>query len=294
MADIFTRWPQWFRDRFGGVWPETYLYLDTETTGFDRKLDVIWEWGHCLVKDRKPIDRLRLIIDWTNHPVVKDAWLRNRINRLRQGMEMQGRTSQCSYEKMRDEGMRPEKAFKFIHEFTNDWKSSGMLFAAHGGIFDEEMLDNILDDGFSFGDDGWIDTESIEKASQLPLDPRVQPLREDTLRSYWKRVKYARLAIDGVSVKSNLDTHCFGRYNFPERFGIQKEDLHGAYTDAYAGYCLMESYRSIIHPTTTDVVADLAFGGPTKRGKAAAAKAVEAPAPAPPAATRRYRKQRPN
>ncbi len=295
MADIIKRWPAWFRRRYGGDWPTDYCSIDTETTGFNRTKDVIWEWSHCLVQDCKPIDRLQLIIDWTNHPIVSDRWLRERLNTLRQGMEINGRISHITYERMQDEGVRPEKALKWITEFTRSIQSKKIPFVAHGGIFDEEMLDNLLDDGFSFGDDGWIDTESIEKASQVPMDERVQPLKTDTLRSYWLRIKHARLKIGENNVKSSLDTYCFNKYDFPNTFGIKQEDLHNGYVDCFVGHKLMEIYRPIAEgraPTIDMAIADMAFGK-AKRAKKPVAETKTLPSPTQPSG-QRIRKQRNN
>lgn len=278
MYRIYNRWPQWFRDRMGGEWPRNYCYVDTETTGFLRERDVVWEWSHLLVQDCKVVDELQIIIDWTNHHIVPDEWLRRRINTLRQGMEMAGRVSQLSYERMRDEGIRPEKALKFIADFTTSLKERGVIFAAHGGIFDEEMLDNLIDGGFTFGDDGWLDTECLEKADQYPLDPRVQPQRTDTLRSYWLRVKHARLQHpDGKGVKSNLDTYCFKKYDFEKNFGIKQDMLHNGNVDCLAGHKMIEYNRPFIEPAVVE-------------------RAVETPVrkPSSVAGPQRYRKQRNN
>lgn len=289
MYRIYNRWPQWFRDRLGGEWPRDYCYVDTETTGFDRQRDVVWEWSHVLVQDCQIVDQLQLIIDWTNHHIVPDAWLRKRINTLRQGMEMQGRISQLSYERMQDEGVKPEKALEFINDFTSSLKARGVPFAAHGGIFDEEMLDNLIEGGFSFGDDGWLDTECLEKADQYPEDERVQPRRDDTLRTYWHRVKHARLTHpDGKGVKSNLDTYCRLKYDFENNFGIKKDELHNGDVDCYAGYRMIEFNRPLIRPPVEHTPQIIARERTEPKLKKPEVRAISAYEP------RRYRGQRRN
>lgn len=290
MGTIVNQWPQWFRDRYGGEWPQNYVAIDVETTGFERAKDVITEWGHCLVQDGKVVDRLQVIFDWTNHPIVQDEWIRARLNKLRQGMEMSGRISQISYSRMKEEGVRPEKALAFIADFTRELQAKKTLFVLHGGLFDEEMLDNLLDDGFSFGDDGWIDTECLEKATQLPLDPRVQPQRDDTLRTYFKRVKHARLKIGERHLKSSLDEFCFAKYDFVNRFGIRRDELHEAYVDAYATHLIMEEHRPLIRPASEAVFVPPPVPARTKSMPTPAPTRQVTRAPGP----IRYRKQRNN
>lgn len=245
---IYNYFPSWFRARMGGAWPLNYCCIDVETSGYRFDRDVITQWGHCLVQDGKVVDKLSLIVDWSNHAIVQDHWLRIQLNAVRQGMELAGKKCHVSYERMCKEGMKPEKALRFIHEFTQTIKKKGVIFVAHGGIFDEKMLcanmlGHEISDGFSFGDDGWVDTESTEKAGQLLDNSRCHPKQGDTLRSYWHRVKYTR----ADRVKSNLDEHCFIKYKL-DKHGVTPKDLHDAGTDAWCCHLLMEEFRSMILP----------------------------------------------
>jgi DNA polymerase III epsilon subunit-like protein len=279
---IHRYWPDYFRRLYGGTWPDTYCCIDCETTGYSFNQDVITEWGHVLVRDGEVVDRLCLVVDWTEHPALSDHWLRNRIEQVRAGMRQSGRTCHTSYERMKREGTSPEKALAFIRDFTDSIKAGGTLFAVHGGTFDEKMLCANLagfrvSTGFSFGDNGFIDTEAIEKASQCLDHDRMHPTEKDTLRSYFHRVKYSRIG----GVKSNLDDHCFEKYGFEAR-GVRKQDMHAADVDAFCVHVLMEELRK----TYTD--APLVRAGTPAR-TAAEKKSVFFPPKEPP---RRIRGQR--
>ncbi len=242
---IINHWPAAFRKLYGMAWPRSYCCVDVETSGYSMEKDLVVEWGHVLIEDGEIVDRLTLVLDWTNHAVVPDHWLRGRINVLRQGMELAGKPCHTYYETMRDEGMKPDKALKFIHDFTAAVKNRGLLFVAHGATFDEKMLSaNFtgfkIADGFTYGDNGFLDTEAIEKASQMSDHPRMHPQPNDTLRTYFHRVKYTR--IEGL--KSNLDEHCGNKYGFYTKHGIDPKKMHGAETDAYCCHLLMEEFRA--------------------------------------------------
>lgn len=243
---IVNYWQPWFRALYGSEWPMSYCCIDTETSGWSWDRDVITEWGHVLVEDGQIIDRLSLIIDWTNHSIIPDHWLRSRLESLRTSMQVSGRECKISYELMQSKGMKPDKALAFIRDFYKTLQDKGTIFVGHGIGFDEKMLaSNFIGfkvaPGFSFGDNGFLDTEGIEKASQCPTNIRVHPKSDDTLRSYFHRVKYTRVE----NVKSNMEV-CFDKYKFQEKYGLKLENLHGAMTDSYCCHLLMKEFASQI------------------------------------------------
>lgn len=247
MHNIVNFWPAWFRSLFGGKWPDTYCCMDLETTGYSFDRDVITEYGHCLVEDGVVKDRLSLIIDWTDHNVIPMHWLTERVSSLQRQMDMAGRVCHTSIEKMRTEGMKPKPALEFIRDFLGTIADKSIPFVLHGGMFDEKMLSGNfigfeIAKGFSFGDNGWIDTEGVAKASQIPDNARCHPRRNDTLREYWHRVKYTR--VNGI--KSNMDEYCFERYKLGERYGIRRDDLHQAEVDSYCCHLLMQEFAKEI------------------------------------------------
>ncbi len=243
---IVNYWPDWFRALYGGAWPRSYCCVDTETTGYYHTEDVVTEWGHCLVEDGKVVDRLSLVVDWTGRDVPPDFWLRNRLFRVKQSMEFSGKACHMTYGRMQKEGMKPERAFAFIQQFTDTIKTKRIPFVLHNHSFDEKMLSvNFLQfgfgKGFSFGD-LLIDTEAIEKASQIPENVRVHPKKSDSLRDYFLRVKHTR--VNGL--KSNMDEHCFPKYKLGEKYGIAKADLHSAKTDSYCCHLLMQEFAALV------------------------------------------------
>jgi len=286
---IVNYWPSWFRALYGGDWPLDYCCVDLETTGYLATQDVITQWGHCLVQDGKVIDQISLVIDWTEHAVVPDHWLSSRLNCLRQGMEIGGKKCHMSYARMKQEGMKPDKAFKFILQFTDTIRKKGIPFVLHGGVFDEKMLCANVQGfvnpnlGFTLGDNGWIDTEGVEKASQDVHQIRFHPQKNDTLRKYWHRVKYTR--VNGL--KSNLDDHCFRKYKFQEEHGIEPKQMHDAKVDSFCCHLLMEKFRALIRPTPETPPYPSADHKEARKGKT-----IVMPRPGPLVALSRVRGQR--
>lgn len=245
---IVDYWPGWFRSLVfqHGAWPRSYCAVDVETTGYSFSQDVVTEWGHCLVEEGEVVDRLSLVINWTGRMTPPDWWLSERLRQVRQGMELAGKQCHMSTERMQAEGTSPDKAFEFIAKFTETIRDKKIPFVFHNGFFDEKMLSaNFLQfkfgNGFSFGD-VFIDTEGVEKASQLLDNPRAHPRRNDTLRDYFTRVKHTR--VNGV--KSNLDEHCYAKYRFREKHGIEKKEMHGARMDSYCCHLLMSEFAAMI------------------------------------------------
>lgn len=236
-------WPAYFRSLYGNTWPRTYCAIDCETTGYNFDRDVITEWGHCLVKDGEVVDRLSIVLNWTNHGIVADHWLRNRLISLASNMALGNKSCHMSYERMRKEGEHPDKTLAFIRDFTAKVAAAGIPFVLHNATFDENMIAaNLVGfkvaSAFSLGDNGYLDTEAIEKASQLLDHPRAHPRPNDTLRSYFIRVKNTRV----TGVKSNLDSHCFHKYQFQDKYGIDPAHMHGAEIDAYCTHLLMKEF----------------------------------------------------
>jgi DNA polymerase III epsilon subunit-like protein len=244
---IVNYWPKRFRALYGGGWPDNYCAIDTETSGWSFDRDVITEWGHVLVQGGEVVDRMSVVIDWSNHEVVPDNWLRSRLAVLKRGMEQSGQSCHMTYERMRTKGVRPDEALPFVRDFLLTLLKREVVLVAHNGTFDEKMLAaNLVGFGvaksFTFGDNGMLDTDCIEKAGQAVEHERMHPRPNDTLRSYFHRVKYTNLA----GVKSNLSDHCFRKYDFAGRHGIDRKSMHGAEQDAFCTHLLMGEFRSLI------------------------------------------------
>jgi hypothetical protein len=75
-------------------------------------------------------------------------------------MELGGRRCHMTYERMKEEGQKPDQALAFVRDFADVVKSKGIPFVAHGGMFDEKMLAanfigfKVDPKGFTFGTTG--------------------------------------------------------------------------------------------------------------------------------------------
>lgn len=259
---IVNQWPVQFRALYGGEWPSTYVTMDLETSGFSFDRDVITEIAHCLVEDGKITNELSLVLDWSNNDVVPDHWLRKQLEKLEHGMATAGKTCAVNYARMKQEGINPRKALEHYRELFQIFRDKGIMIAAHNGYgFDEKMLNanfagfNIDPDGFSFGDNGLLDTDCLVKASQISDHERLRVKPEDTLRSYFHRAKYLRVS----GVRSGLDDYCFTKYQFAEKYGVQRKDMHNALMDSRCVHYVMEGIRQEIstHDATVPPWADV-------------------------------------
>jgi DNA polymerase III epsilon subunit-like protein len=242
---IAAYWPAWFRQRYGGRWPRDYLAFDVETTGLSLTEDLVVEWGHCLVRDTHIVDQATVLIDWTSCVQLDQDWLVARLDSVRRQLEAVGRRYSVTWQRLRQEGIPPAEAFAQIDELLTTMRQHGGYLVAHNGYgFDEPML---LQSArrieqpqlFQIGDDALLDTQLLEKASQVAGDARVQPQAGETLRQYFTRLR--ALTLPGV--RSNLDTHCYQKY-FAAR-GIDRQQLHQAAYDAYCCHVLMEIWREL-------------------------------------------------
>lgn len=249
---ILNYWPQWFRDLVPGGLPlRTYCAVDIETSGYQGKTGVITQWGHYFVEDGEVKDHLSVIFDWTRwtKQPFDQANLRRNLDYLTQKFAAVGHTYPISYEVMRREGVDVAGCFAFIDGFVANLRKGGVPFVLHGGSFDENFLSvNYMlyagKEGFSFGPEGFYDTEAVEKASQLVSYERMHPKKGDTLRSYFRRVRASRFA----GIKSNMDEHCYAKYGFAKR-GIKRTELHDAAMDAYCCHVvLQEQLRQLSAP----------------------------------------------
>lgn len=284
---IAATWPDWFWTNFpGGKFPDTVLCFDLETSGYSLELDVITQFGHVMVENGKVVDRLQIIVDWTGRDVPPDSWLRDRLASLQRHLREKGSACGITYQRMQQEGVKPEKALRFYYDLFMAIKAKGVPCAAHNGYgFDEQVLESNfagfgVANGFDFGENGLIDTDLLERANQVPEHPRVKPWRGDTLRSYFGRLRGLRLK----GIKSNLDTHCFGRYSFAER-GVRREDMHTADVDAFCVHLLLESFRAALARNPRQVIAP---------GLAMSSARPAQPAPVATIVSRRRRGQRSN
>lgn len=243
---VLTQWYDWFAERCGGQWPDSYLSIDLETSGFDRSKDVILEVGHVLRVRGRIESEMQTVLDWTDHPIVSRAWLEQRLNRQRQNLELAGKHFPFTIELLQREGRPPEEVMRFYADFLATLIDGPTFFVGHNIIeFDEPMLEanlvgfGIVQSEFSFGD-RIIDTMSLEKANRVFAGGAgwVCPKASEDLRTWSRRVRYAHTG----GLKYNL-TYCVETYKLAEKYGFDPKDMHRSLLDARVVGWLMEEFR---------------------------------------------------
>ena len=244
---IIPLWPYRFRQQYGGTLPTTYCCLDTETTGFNADRDVIVEIGHCLVKDGKVDSELNLVLNWQNHRVVPDHWVRARLDHLNQEMANKGTPYHMTYARMGREGIAPEEGLTFYRNLLATLAEQDVPLVLHNALFDEEMLAHAFagfigaEDGFRYRDNGVFCTMGLEKANQRASDRNCLPRDGETLREYFTRARH----FGGSKTPASLDRHCVPKYRLAEKHGLDMRHVHGALFDAKLVHYLFEEFREL-------------------------------------------------
>lgn len=238
-----TTWPDYFLAQMGGGIPTDYFCFDTETTGFSREHDVIVEWGHVVVRDCKPVDKVNLVINWIGSGLVDDDYVISALARVRRRMAVEGKHYRITPEVMREEGISPEEALPFIYNMCCKVQENNEIFAAHNGLnYDASMLLAHFKD-FGVGEYSWrpndiFDTGGAVKALRLGRDPKSSPRKGETLRDYFKRLVAMRVA----GLRWGLDGPYVAGMNL-QRFDIDLEDAHVAGNDALVVHGIVEHLR---------------------------------------------------
>ncbi len=282
---ICARWPQEFRRLLGdGGIPNTYLSLDIETSGYDMKKDVVTEIGHCLVRDGEEIDRVSVILDWTDHDVVDGEWLRYRLAQLNMHMAP-GREQHITLDSMRERGVKPAAAFDLYGKLVASARDKNLFIVGHNHLaFDEKMLQhNVV--GFGYAEDfelgpNVFDVHAVERANQMEDDDRTLPRAGETVRQYMKRMAYMKPRPER-KILSNLTPFCARKYRLEERFGVNLEKSHQASYDAYLVHLVIQSWREELRCS--------AAAGPAAQPPAQTVSV--SPVAAPPAAAPRSRRR---
>ena len=224
--------------------PTDYAAYDLETTGFDRKKDLIVEWGSVLVRDHQPVNRLSMYVNWFATPeTVPPDWLVQQLASVKRAMEVTGRSYHVTPQLLKEQGLHPHKALQFMHDWLTEIQSQNLLMVTlNGWNFDNEMLVNHfqqdLDVDFKFRSDLVFDIGCIEKASQMfaEHDNEALPRSGEDLGTYFQRIASTRRR----GIKYNLG-HCVDKYQIK----LAQEDLHGAGVDSYALCLLLEQFRQL-------------------------------------------------
>ena len=229
----------------GALLPESYLCFDTETTGFDPRNAVILQWGHCLVEDRQPADRLSVYVNWIDYPVpgVSPEYVQRRIKELQEIFAEKG-SEFLTEEDLRKYGVPPQEAADGIYRIVQNVLERGLSLVAHNGWrYDVPMVGCLFErmhgQYLEPDDESLFDTGSIEKASQVLHDNVLLPFPNEGMRQYFTRVAERKMK----GVKWALDTWCVPKYDLAGRYNLDSTQMHGAGQDAYVVHLLFEEYR---------------------------------------------------
>jgi DNA polymerase III epsilon subunit-like protein len=240
IEDIIKRWKKDLGKRFNYDLPVDYLCVDLETTGFDRKDDLIVEIGHCQVVDRSSEYYMSQVLDWTQSEHVDIAWLEHKLDACKASMAKTGRDYHMTIDRMRSEGEKPEEVLKNYVDLLEATRKLGNVFVGHNfARFDAPFftfaVGEWLAEEFVFNDGDILDTAVIEKAAQASLPQ--QP--DESMDEYFKRVMRTPCA----GVKYNLDQHCVEKYGLLEKYHLDMSEAHTAGFDAMLCHLLLEEFR---------------------------------------------------
>lgn len=254
LKELFAR----LRQVFGSV-PDDYLVIDVETSGLS-STDFILQIGHCVVKDRRVVNRDSFFLNWASRPDLilrhygetnseatnEDAvrWLSDRVTATGEQIRNHGRQFHTPWERVVNEGVDPEHTLrdyiKWFHEVNNDHR---FLLMHNGYHFDCKMFDgqvrSCLDDHQTllpvFRDDNIFDTGALLKAAQLPMFPEAN----DTLESFCRRVCNVRRK----GVRWSLNEYAVPLFGLSAKHKLSSELAHDAGFDAYVCHLLFEELR---------------------------------------------------
>ena len=246
---IINEWGEVFTAKYGGDFPRSYMCVDTEFTGSNERDDLIVEIGHTMVEDCKVVDELNVVLNWYPTKYVEEGWLDYKLNNMRHIIGAGWRLTPAV---VKAEGMDPVKALRFYHKLFATWSKRGLPFVAQNGqTADERLLrgnfNRFINKPFEFPDNGYFDTGGIYKANKLwtsdspdhtHLKAIMLPHRSDTLKAYFHRVIFTRVAGLKWNMKAMLD-----EYGIREKHNMKDEQFHTAGFDAKCLHYVMEEYR---------------------------------------------------
>jgi len=236
-AEVLTQLSQRF------AFPDTYLVLDVETTGFSKTRDFMIDAGWTVVKDRKIVHQEGLLLDWSKVPNVDHGYIQSQLRRQAQEYRKLGRPHYYSWERLCDEGEHP---FDVLHAYVtliyDHIKNNESMIVGHGlWRFDREVIDSHTQrflQGYLLP---WqlnsiFDTGLLEKAAQM----NTPPWPTDTLDEWLKRTNN-----QFGKVKWNMESHCAPKYRLVERYGVDMRMMHTAGFDCVLIHYLLDTFRQL-------------------------------------------------
>ena len=222
--------------------PVDYAVIDTETTGFARNDDLIWNFALLRVRAGRPEELQNLVFDWTHESVaavVDAAWLRRKIDKQQTAMAERGRRSKLTLNALKS-GLPPLDGMHKMLQLLDDARLADLTFVGHGIInFDIPriafQLEEWLGVRWRFGRHKVIDTAALEKSLVAQIAPGVT----ESFFDFSRRV----LAAKKAGVKWNLDDHCVHKYDLLSRAKLASDECHDAGADCRLCHELLTVYR---------------------------------------------------
>jgi len=244
IAIMTQQWFKEFAEKRG--FPDDYVVVDIETSGFRPELNLICSIGHGWVKNRKISKLYDTYLNWSLEPTVEQTKLQQDLEKTQLSMESKGACFHHTYKKLVCEGQSPGKVLEYYHDLFQKAIDSGIMLVMHNGwAFDVRFLEGHfrrwLGKDFTFPEDSIYDTGICEKASQL--DPSYDPMPRigETMHDFSKRIS----GIRARGVRWALDSHCEETYGLFKLAGVSPGDAHRSATDCLVMYHLFEQHRAL-------------------------------------------------
>jgi DNA polymerase III epsilon subunit-like protein len=232
-------------DRF----PTRYVVFDLETTGLDFKKDLVWQLGYCLVQDRKLTVCGNHLLDWTRHPAIDQAWLKQRLLETKEHVEQKdgkptGKTYHINYDKMHELGADPVPVLQEYLAWFKELREQKYFFVAHNGLaFDVPMLkahfQRFCQDTFEWDPYTLFDTGMVCKAAQSSLTP----WQGETPGEFFRRAYSQRLK----NIFWSLDRYAVPTFGLAEKYGLDMHNAHDAGFDARVTHLLLEHWHDMVN-----------------------------------------------
>lgn len=229
--NFYESWPMASKDsnlhKFADwYFPDTYLVIDIETTGFNPEDNYITQFGMAFVSNRVVRDAMGFLLQipvGSMHPKASEV-------------------SGITEEMCNTQGMPRDDAIGQIHRTCSNWRKSrpNAVFIGHNAAkFDMPFLETEFDKhniDFRFGPDELVDTGAIVKSEQLG----TYPLATESPIDFMFRV--GRIRATGVYWA--LERYCLDRFNLRTRMEEQGLRLHDASADVVITHWVLEALRA--------------------------------------------------
>jgi DNA polymerase III epsilon subunit-like protein len=234
----------WFRDwviRYDGF-PDSYIVIDTETTGKDVTKDVMIQLGWCKVIDHKLVENSGVIFNWTRSPLTDPMWVKKRMERTAAEMAKKDKVYPWTFDMLAD-GQNPIHILTDLIQMICEARINEWPIVAHNGIgLDYPLIVNhfkrFLKVDFSFLPEEMWDTAALEKGSILDEFMYGNELPGDFA---WRVLERPT----DCGIKFSLHDHCIPKYDLATKYNLDLFKQHTAPFDAYVTHLVFEEFRAL-------------------------------------------------